>query len=303
MIFKTAYDTTACSGFGPAIKRTVEAVQTAGIYGELSYLKDSDIHVVEGIGNYANEIPAFAHPIAYVDQNKIEHLIIDVRSFGSWDSQQHEFRVRNNVEYTQAVYRAKYNKVWLTDRPETLRDLSPLPLSVFAAWISESVARRFALDPREQFELAIIAGIYYCTLFMQDGQFEEKDKLRIGSAVSRAVRAKPEDVFEILDQLDTVPKTVHDLCDMASKLPRSVRLSEFNPGLLFAILGGTWYGANAKELVAVALEHPPTWICILLSALNERSYKNSTVAKVAERIAGRSSGDFIRAAIRVSEQA
>lgn len=303
MIFKTAYDTTACSGFGPAIKRTVEAVQAAGIYGELQYLKDTNILMVQGNGNYANEIPAFAHPIAYLDQHKNEQLVFDARSCGSWDSQQHEFRVRNQVEFTLASYRAKYNKVWLTERPETLRDFSPLPLSVFAAWVSESVARRFALDPREQFELAIISGIYYCTLFMQDGQFEEKDKLRIGSAVSRAVRAKPEDVFEILDQLETVPKSVHDFCALAAKLPRSVRLSEFNPGLLFAILGGTWYGANAKELIAVALEHPPTWICILLSALNERSYKNSTVTKVAERIAGRASGDFIRAAIRVSEQA
>ena len=294
MIFKTAYDTTACSGF--VLKRTVEAVQAANVYGDLGMADNSSIKMVAGGRPMTDEIPAFAHPFVFIDSNKHNQVVFDGRAVGRWDPQKYEFVVTNKVEYGLALYRAKLTDIWVNQRVETLRDFSHLPMSVFAAWISESVGRRFALDPREQFELSIIAAVYYCSLFIADERFEEKDKVRIGSIVARAVRAKPEDVFMVLDQMETVPRSVQEFCTLAANLPRSVRLKDFNAGLLFAIMGGTWFGANAKEMVAVALEHPPTWIAILLSALNERSFKNATVAKTAERIAGRASGDFIRAA-------
>ena len=45
----------------------------------------------------------------------------------------------------------------------------------------------------------------------------------------------------------------------------------------------SWFGSNAKEILAVALEHPPTWYAIVFSSLEERTYKNSMIARVAER--------------------
>jgi hypothetical protein len=69
---------------------------------------------------------------------------------------------------------------------------------------------------------------------------------------------------------------------------------------LFTVLGGTWFGANAKELVAVALEHPPTWISILLAAFTERSFRNSQLGKLAERGSNKKTGeDFVVAVLNL----
>ena len=60
-------------------------------------------------------------------------------------------------------------------------------------------------------------------------------------------------------------------------------------------MGNTWFGANAKEILAVALEHPPTWLSLVYIALKERSYKNTSLAKIALRYALNKGGnDFIR---------
>jgi hypothetical protein len=49
-------------------------------------------------------------------------------------------------------------------------------------------------------------------------------------------------------------------------------------------------------MVAVALEHPPTWIAILISAFTERSFKNSQISKLTERSNYKRDGDnFVRA--------
>jgi hypothetical protein len=53
----------------------------------------------------------------------------------------------------------------------------------------------------------------------------------------------------------------------------------------------SWYGTNAKEIISVALEHPPTWAAIVFTALNERTFKNSMIYKIAERFGKRGASD------------
>jgi hypothetical protein len=47
-------------------------------------------------------------------------------------------------------------------------------------------------------------------------------------------------------------------------------------------LKNTWYGNNAKELIATALEFPPAWITIVYAAMTEKTYRNSPIYKLIE---------------------
>lgn len=289
-VHKTAYDTTACAGF--QMRKTVEALQEAAIKGWLSYLEGTAVRAVEGAGGSDEAIPAFAHPILFDNAHKEPMMAVDVRSFGKVQVSG-QFVIRNAAEYAMARTRARLNWVWIKDAPSLLRDVSHLPLQVYCAWVSESLTRRFALNPEEQYKLSIYAGIFYLSNFIAgaDYNFSEEDKVRVAQLLSRALRVKAEDVLKVMDA-DTDATTGHGqgcpvianaihFCNVISGL--SVRLQSINVGLLFSVLGGTWYGTNAKEMVAVALEHPPTWLTIVLAAVNERSFKNSGVTKITER--------------------
>ena len=298
MIYKTAYETTACKGF--MLNRTMDALRTASVFGGLRTLESDNVCQLQASNDPATaEVPAFSHPLVFVDANKVERIVFDARTYGRWDQQKHEFVITNQPEYALNLLRAELNAIWTFDRVEPLRDFSPIPMSVYAALISESIARRFALNPREQYMLAITAAIFYAGLFMDNAELDERDKTRVAAVVARATKANAEEVFAVLDEHKRIPQDVAEFCTMAMEVSESVRLDTLNPGLLFAIVGGTWYGTNAKEAIAVALEHPPTWISILVSALGERGYRNSTVAKTAERFAGRAAGDFLRSAQKI----
>jgi hypothetical protein len=64
---------------------------------------------------------------------------------------------------------------------------------------------------------------------------------------------------------------------------------------LLTIVRNSWFGTNAKDYIAVALEHPPTWMAIVYTAIVERTYKNSMIYRVAEK-AGKRGGaeEFIK---------
>lgn len=287
-IYNTAYDTTATSGFVTA--RITEGVKAAAYSSEVRRMDSEPIILIEGAGTYGESVPPFSHPFPFIDakygEGERQYLAVDVRPYGRYDRTTNQFVIgTNKVEYNLAIARARLNVIWSDQAKDILRDISQMPMAVYAAWISENVARRYALEPVEQFKVSILAAIFYSSLFHNETKLEERDKMRIVNAISRNLKCKAEDVIAVIDQVDVIP-SMEAFCDKCAELASPVRLTnKFNTALLITILGGTWYGngVNHREMLAVAIEHPPTWIAILMAAVSERYYHNTGLARICER--------------------
>ena len=299
-IYKTAYETTACNGFN--LHKIKTAIEAAVYDGSMGSIPESKINTVIGGSALANNVPSFAHPILVSAGNdNAEQMFIDARPYGKYDTDNREFKVRGEIEYSALVLRARLNYIWVFDNTNWLRDVSQAPVAVYASWISEAVAKRFALDPLEQFKLSILAAIFYNSQFSDSEELDERDKMRIVTSITRSIRASANDVIEIIDNVPTI-RNVSEFCSLAESVTGSIRLKELNVGVLYTILGGTWFGTNAKETIAVALEHPPTWISILVASFTERSFKNSQISKLTERPSFKRVGeDFVRAILNLIE--
>ena len=297
-INKTAYNTLACNGY--VLEKINESIKAAFFSGQIPPVEGySNIRIIEGGSSVANDIPAFVHPILIETTKDNFDLFTDVRHFGKWDNDQNVFRIRNEVEYNLAIHRSKLNSIWINENPNILRDISQTPMAVFASWISEAVGKRFALDPKEQFDLGILAAIFYLSQFTNESVVDERDKLRMIGNITKTLRASAKDVLAIVDKIPYVSDVIH-FCNCAEEITGSIRLKEMNVGVLYSILANTWYGVNSKEMITAAIEHPPTWITILLFTFNERSYRNSQIAKITERSTFRDIGkDFVRATLNL----
>jgi hypothetical protein len=301
--FATAYDTTACSGY--VLDRLKEGIQLALIKGDLGFsrIPNTRIFEVRGSGAVSSAIPEFAHPYLF-EHNGEPCLAIDVRPYGHYDRIKADFVVRNPIEYELMVHRAKLNDVWISNDFAILKDVSPMAVSYFASWIAENVARRFGLDPREQLNLAILAAFHYLCLFLSDDQLDEQTKMKMVAQISRAVRCSAQDVLHVLDEQHKPCRTIIDFCSEAKNATKSVRLQEFGPGILISILKGTWFGVHSQEMIAVATEHPPTWLALLLAAHVERTFKNTMLGRLVEKQAKREDGQqFVRAVVKLTELA
>jgi hypothetical protein len=298
-IFKTAYDTTVGSNINTGdIKKHIalELVQgfshlkTLNLITSLNY---KPMFIANG--NSASEsIPFFTHPLvlsAHETADKTAYLVTDIRPYvkpATFDS--NDVVARNQTELDFAKSRTILNLAWITGGEASMRNDLMFAANVFSEWLSNGITTRFALDPKDALTLKVIAHFYYQTLFFDQSEFDENFKQKFAIHTITATNAPSKLVFEIFDKIG-VMNNIDDFCFNAIKILENVRLRDLNTGLLITVIGNSWFGLNSKEILAVALEHPPTWAAIVYMSLVERTFKNSTIARLTERLAKRGAGD------------
>jgi hypothetical protein len=299
-IFNTAYDTLVCSSY--RLKDIEDGVLAAsiqeGLQGITIDVPGSDNHVtvnmITGGTPMTDVIPYFTHPLWAKSRDGKLGTYLDVRSFVRFERQNSGFKVRNRVELQWQVERAVLGQLWVTGSVNALRDISMLPMTAYSTMLSEVIARKYSLDPGEQLITQVVAAYFYCCLFSDEDEFDEIEYGRMVNKIAMATRAPAKRVFEICDELKPQHNLV-EFCEAVKKATGSIRLEDFNEGVLLAISSGNWFGTNARENMAVALEHIPTWLMICYACLSEATFKRSTVAKLVERFGRGPTGDsFVR---------
>lgn len=289
-IYKTAYDTFVCRDF--VMTKVRHALDAVYHTGQLQNIPKSSALQLEGGNPLSNEVPAFVHPIQLNARNAHEEgpIVVDARSFGKYDSHVGAFVVRNRTEYEFLMLRARLNNCWVKEAPSVLLNAGALGMKLYAGWVAEHVAKKFMLDPRERVALQALAAFFYWSLFQDQHPMNAVTKHRAEATIMKATALPAKEVTEIVEHFESPISGVEEFCEVAHEACRSIRLKELNVGILMALLGNTWFNSNGKEIVAVALEHPPTWIAMVVMASQDRSYKNSAVRRLLENVDRRDKG-------------
>jgi hypothetical protein len=303
-IFRTAYDTLACHGF--ILDKIRHPLEEAYVRGALPAIGSSGACKLVGNNDKLTDgIPVFDHPFEITDSmatmtgNNIHdpHVFVvgDLRRFGRFDPHQKEFVVKVRNDYGFQLVRTVLNQIWVTDAPSTLGNCSPLPMKFYGIWVADAIARRYYLDPHEKLRLQVLASIFYAGLFYDI--HDHWDKNRVAAQVKRAIGVDAKFIFDALEYVKQPINSLIEFVDIVKEAIDTVRLKELNHGILYAALKGTWYGVNNDAVVAVALEHPPTWLAMLYVAINDRSYSKSQIATLIQNWDKRDKGRTLEMAL------
>ena len=271
---KTAYDTIACSG--AMISKIIEPITLSDGKTNSSYCGIGEIN---GMCSQ-DRIPSFFHPI-YIE--RLKNIFVDVRPYVGFDKFTQEVFIKNQTGYKLTCLRGALNKIWVIEKPAYLRDISSFPMAAYVAWLSENIARRFALDGAAQYQLSILTAIFYNSHFTDDKDLSSTDKQHLASYLSRQLKLSGEDVYNVLEQYSVI-HSIDEYCEAARVITGSVSLQQLNKGTLISVINNTFFGVNASENAAVAIEHPPTWMGILLDAIqNQAFYKKTIIGGIISR--------------------
>jgi len=279
-MFVTPYQTTPCKDYN--LKNILAEVITEKNMGNLIQLERG----IAMVGSGSTNIPIFTQPLSWVDfdRSDVPNVLFDARGFMSMTrGEATPWRITNHTEYEFQMLRAKIQNEWQSgtfDRLDYLRcgDIAP---QVFINWISKNIGTRLGLDPLQVSEIMTLVGLYYIALFYQADEFDETVKMKAVGQINRWTKIPTQIIMPLVDGQEYIA----DLPGLVAALKKTVqspRMEQVSVGLLYAMLGGSWFGANSKETVAVALEHPPTFITLLYSAINARSYRNTVLGKVSQ---------------------
>ena len=300
-ICNTAYDTSIGVSINtkPIINNLKESFIKDMIYEKnLGYdiSPNYKLCFVDGSDSSEEFIPQIVHPIVVRDNsNKGENNFIcsDIRLFVT--SKQFEAdgispKVRNYSEYNLMVDRALLQLLWLDGNVTNLQNNFEFAGVVFANWLTEVIARRFALNGRDQLMLTVLAFIYYQSLFYDEN--DQSDDIIEYSYIKLINQLRiPREIIDFVVSRELRFTDIHSFIKTVSEVLENVRLREFNFGLLVTLISNSWFGVNADRMLAVCLEHPPTWIALIGNAMSYKGMKSMTIMKVIDKVAKRGAGD------------
>jgi hypothetical protein len=263
----SSYNTAKCGGY-KVTQLIEEAKRECNLYNSTTLI--NGVHVFTP---NTKMLAAFAHPL-YMDNGNI---LVDGRPFMRWDVKSGEAYVTNQIELDTLIRRAQLELIYRDD-PARLHTGSPIPLKVFSRWIGTQIRHRFNLDPLEQQKIELFSGYYYLCLFETLKEIPDRNYDKMIGMLSKTLSINAEECYTLLDP---IRQEFADLPMLIEQLKTiTIRLEDLNIGVFFAALGGSWFGVNGPEVLAVALEHPPTWLAILLTSQSVRTYKDTALSRM-----------------------
>lgn len=293
-MFTAPYDTTAISSYN--LTTVIRELKIAQINGELRAVKNSRGERIDGVFEvppYVKSVPTFGHPIELVlDDQTI--WVIDTRAFVK-ATDQPDTIITNTADYRFLSLRASLSRAWADGGTTAFLSTGDLGPNLFVSMISEGLSRRLGLSPLEQMPLAVLTALYYYMQFEKQPPTDEAFTTMIAARIARITRVPSARVFEILEQTQ-YPMTLDEYAVQVRTVIPNPRLHALNSAVLYTAVGGAWFGANAREVMAVAMEYPPYLMSMLYTCLTSSAYSRSIFGTTVKRFDRHEAGkDLVRA--------
>ncbi|HXQ35150.1 MAG TPA: hypothetical protein VN843_14135 [Anaerolineales bacterium] len=242
-----------------------------------------------------DKIPLFSHPYYFKTHDGTEILATDMRLYlkkkvfdGTLTSLPKA--MTSEVEYQFTRSRAILNLEWLEGDVDVLKLNLSFATSLFGRWIADILSKAYSLDGRDQIIIAIASTYYYQALFTDDEQYDEDTIHKWSIHTAKVTNTDPKLIKSIFSKMPKI-LGVYSLIEAIKLSTDNIRLKDLNIVVLLTLIKNTWYGVNSKDIITVALEHPPTWMSVVHAAMQEKTFRSSMVYKIAERVNKRGSAN------------
>ena len=305
-LYKTCYDTT----FGSIFTNTVQKIKKDLIsilddydlfYGteKLNLIPNYDIECLfitgkNSLNSKADSIPIFNHSILIEDKRK-KYLITDLRMYLKPDTSSNALyetkslsideRIRNIPEFNFHKNRAILTMLWSTNKTLEIQNTLFYANKIFCTLLANNITKAYNLDFRQKTIIEIITCFYYQNLFSND-LFNDEDEIMASIIHTIKVINAPDllvkQVYESIPKSHNKPilNNINEYCSTIKKVLDDRKLNNFELSSLLTIISSSWYGTGYKELLGCGLEHPPTWIVVVETCINNKGYKATTIANL-----------------------
>lgn len=297
-MFLSPYQTTACSATA-GLPSMQDALKRAFVHDDLppaATLKGHVIPDVYMVPPYVKDVKPFSLPLPFELPGGKSGVAIDVRGITKLVGDR-QLKVVSGGEYEGAVLRAALTKAWIDGGAGEMRRWNDISARVFIRLLSEALVRRLGLSPLDQQGVVVATGLLYYANFhdFEKGPMTQDDMERVGVAVARSTRISPQTVVSMLDSGVPQVSSLEGYCEALRYIVKNPRLEKLDPAFIVTLMGGVWFGGQARVLTAVALEYPPVWLGLIYQALTDRSFHNAGLTKMVEtENRGNAGAQFIR---------
>lgn len=303
-----SYSTTLGSSIDT--RKIISQIKEAVVYDDLDTQRENTLglkpyggfHPLFITGTYPSEntIPSFPHPISIKGIRGKNFICTDLRMvlrenkggvFGD--------RIKNQQEYSFMMQRHKLTTLWCGGLATEFRTGLRFGAYSFGVWLGNAVTHLKSLNPNQQIIAQAVFCCYYNDLTRETDDFE--DPLYRQSMIPWVLamfKGQEATVENVVMKIGKEPiRTLDDAVDRLKKVLDTPLLANFTVSSLTTAIKSHWWGhgVNPQLLIGVAVEDPPTWCALVLSALQYTGYKNSQIAQTVLKLGKRGEPDAFKA--------
>ena len=280
-MFLSAYETSAAKSYN--IDPIIDELKDLHLEGQLHPL---DTQRVLAVTEQNPQIKPFPHPIVtsvdFGGRDKKLQIYVDLRPYAKMRRDTGELKGGPELEYIKTLV-AILDRLWIDGNARDLMLTGDLPARAYTNMLADNLGKRLQLDASITDVIRIVSAMFYYRLFHDYDEISQTNPSEYIKRIVRFSSVNVDDVSNVIEQIET-PKDLAGMIQGIYEYTNSYRLEKLNVAGVYRLLGGIWFGPNATEQTAVALEHPPTWTAMVASALEHRGYQKTVLAKLLKTI-------------------
>lgn len=282
-MFKSVYETTSGSAFFN--KDLVKRLNLARAEGTLvkEVVKGVyDLLALVDTGPRSKDIPAFEHPVQINEPGRPTYWVIDLRPYASKIKANKDV-IPEEGNINLLVKRTLLEMYWNKFGSKQLAHAGDLPLVVYARWISGLIGIRCHLDEGSKQKVMILSAYFYLCQHTPTEDMTPKTEEAFALKIARSFRLQPNEVLSFLKDVPYIG-TLSQFCTALQTHVYDKSLGVVDTRFLITITMTSWFGgADARSLVAAALEFPPVFIALVLAGGKEKLYRKTIISEIVQR--------------------
>lgn len=251
------------------------SIRKATIGREMQNEDGKIFFVTEGM-----DVDLFQHPLYDPEKNRV---YVDTRTYASL-GRDGTMVVRNMADEQLAKLRAELEYCWTnSDTKNDLWNAFTISNKIFINWLTNTIARKFGLNPLNQVRLKALIAAYTIGLFYNG--VNETMLMRQVLTFSKQLAIPNEVITNVMALLDNdLPRDLDEFFTAFEAVDFGPATRGFNARTLLNMLGRAWYiNANALDIVTLALEYPPAFASLVYMASNNSMYNKSEIGGAVDQ--------------------
>lgn len=292
-IFYSPYKTTIGSKFNTDRSQTAIR-QSLGL--NYPWMKINEAN--KTIFIYPNSVvPTFSHPLTIETVKGLTYTICDLSSFIR-ERQEGEYTVANKPLFSLQTIRTVLTADLINNGTRSIKSLSPNVVKTYVDLITSSLSMAFSLNNEEVLALRALSGWMYYSMLHNDPYSGELEFDALVAKLAREINIPSSFLYRYLDQ--EFYKGVGDFLEKIKQKINNPAVQKINEGLFYTVIAknlnaNVWIGLEKQEILAMSIEHIPTFIATLVICLSEQVFKNAGLTKMVLRNFTRDKANFILA--------
>jgi hypothetical protein len=292
-IFYSPYETTIGSFF-----KTDEQQKTIRQSLGLNYpwLKVNEQN--KSIFIYPNSVvPKFDHPLIIETVKGLKYTVCDLSSFIR-ERQEGEYTVANKPLFSLQTIRTILTSDLVNNGTRSIKSLSPNVVKTYVDLITSSLSMAFSLNSEEIVALRAMSGWMYYSMLHSETYAGELEFDALIAKLSRDIGIPSSFLYRYVDR--EFYKNVDDFLDQLKLKMNNPAIQKINSGLFYTVIAknlnaNVWIGLEKQQILAMSVEHIPTFVATLVVCLSEQVFKNAGLTKMALKNFNRDRANFILA--------